>query len=152
MQLLLALYNPPAGKPMYYHGDIRAGNLVVAGSTLQLTDYGTLVKVDEHPGHARHKFPTHQQPFHSSCESVDVWGAGITLLDMLVIGSCGRVFNISTGRGGLKVNHGVEVPTPTPVRLCTPPDLNASQTYADVISSEYSVAGRQKGRPSAVCR
>ena len=66
-------------------------NFVLAGTTLKLIDYGTLSKVEDNVGEVRHMTPTHQQPFHNNCESVDLWAAGIILLDMLLIGSIGQV-------------------------------------------------------------
>lgn len=51
---------------------------------------------------------SHQQPFHNSCESVDLWAAGIVLLDMLLISSVGQMFKVSAlspwpERGGGRV-------------------------------------------------
>ena len=42
------------------------------------------------------------QAFHNNCESVDLWAAGIILLDMLIIGSMGRVFLEPCSKQNLK--------------------------------------------------
>eukprot|EP00668_Euglena_longa_P029986 GGOE01037377.1.p1 GENE.GGOE01037377.1~~GGOE01037377.1.p1 ORF type:complete len:938 (-),score=288.75 GGOE01037377.1:294-3074(-) len=103
VHLLLALHHPAEGEgEPYYHGDLKDQNLVLAGATLKLIDYGTLSKVSDNAGPVRHMTPTHAQPFHTTCEAVDLWAAGIILLDMLVIRSIGQVFQMN-GR----VNYGV---------------------------------------------
>jgi serine/threonine protein kinase len=101
--LMLCLHHPePSEGEAYFHGDIKDQNFVLAGTTLKLIDYGTLSKVEDNVGEVRHMTPTHQQPFHNNCESVDLWAAGIILLDMLLIGSIGQVFSMSNG-----INRGV---------------------------------------------
>ena len=101
IDLLLALYYPPEGEPAYFHGDIKDQNFVVSGSTLKLIDYGTLSKVDDNVGPVHHMTRSHQQPWHEDCESVDLWAAGIILLDMLLISSVGQMFKLqgSMNRG-----------------------------------------------------
>ena len=42
----------------------------------------------------KHMTPTHAQPFHRNCESVDLWAAGIILLDMLLIQVYGQMFQV----------------------------------------------------------
>jgi serine/threonine protein kinase len=108
IDLLLALHYPPEGEPAYYHGDIKDQNFVVSGSTLKLIDYGTLSKVQDNVGPAKHMTRSHQQPFHNNCESVDLWAAGIILLDMLLISSVGQMFKVSMGmnRGVTELKHG----------------------------------------------
>eukprot|EP00669_Euglena_mutabilis_P007914 TRINITY_DN3088_c0_g1_i4.p2 TRINITY_DN3088_c0_g1~~TRINITY_DN3088_c0_g1_i4.p2 ORF type:complete len:739 (+),score=330.73 TRINITY_DN3088_c0_g1_i4:466-2682(+) len=103
IDLLLVLHHPREGEgEPYYHGDIKDQNFVVSGSTLKLIDYGTLSKVSDNVGPVKHMTRSHQQPFHNSCESVDLWAAGIVLLDMLLISSVGQMFKVSMG-----VNRGV---------------------------------------------
>eukprot|EP00668_Euglena_longa_P003646 GGOE01004268.1.p1 GENE.GGOE01004268.1~~GGOE01004268.1.p1 ORF type:complete len:942 (-),score=244.12 GGOE01004268.1:494-3268(-) len=103
IDLLLVLHHPKAGEgEPYYHGDIKDQNFVVSGSTLKLIDYGTLSKVSDNVGPVKHMTRSHQQPFHNNCESVDLWAAGIVLLDMLLISSVGQMFKVSMG-----VNRGV---------------------------------------------
>ena len=49
-------------------------------------------QVEYNTGGARHMTPAYQQPFHDTCEAVDLWAAGIILFDMLAVGEVGRVF------------------------------------------------------------
>lgn len=103
IDLLMVLHHPAEGEgDAYYHGDIKDQNFVVASSTLKLIDYGTLSKVCDNVGPVKHMTRSHQQPFHNNCESVDLWAAGIVLLDMLLISSVGQMFKVSMG-----VNRGV---------------------------------------------
>jgi len=108
--LLMVLHHPAEGEgEPYYHGDIKDQNFVVAGTTLKLIDYGTLSKVKDNIGPVKHMTRTHQQPFHNNCESVDLWAAGIILLDMLLISTVGQVFKMSMGQnaGVSKLKAGV---------------------------------------------
>eukprot|EP00667_Euglena_gracilis_P001455 EG_transcript_1456 len=98
VDLLMVLHHPKEGEgDAYYHGDIKDQNFVVSGSTLKLIDYGTLSKVSDHVGPVKHMTRSHVQPFHNNCESVDLWAAGIILMDMLVIGTIGQVFQMKMG-------------------------------------------------------
>ena len=86
VDLLLCLYHPPQGEgEPDFHGDIKDQNLVLSGTTLKLIGYGTLTKVADNTGPVHHMNLTHQQPFHDTCECVDLWAAGIILLDMLLV-------------------------------------------------------------------
>lgn len=51
-------------------------------------------QVSDHVGPVKHMTRSHVQPFHNNCESVDLWAAGIILMDMLVIGTIGQVFQV----------------------------------------------------------
>ena len=50
VELLLLLHHPPEPEPAYYHGDLKDGNLVLAGTTVKLIDYGSLSKVMSNTG------------------------------------------------------------------------------------------------------
>ena len=52
------------------------------------------LQVQDNVGPAKHMTRSHQQPFHNNCESVDLWAAGIILLDMLLISSVGQMFKV----------------------------------------------------------
>ena len=77
----------------------------MSGATLKLIDYGSLSKVVLETRAVSHLTPNFMQPFHTDCESVDLWAAGIILLNMLVITGCGMVFQ---ARSQYDKNTGVE--------------------------------------------
>ena len=76
-----------------------------AGPTLKLIDYGSLTKRMLHTGPASHWTPSYRQPFHNGCEAVDLWAAGVILLNMLVFSAYGAVFRWKPADGR---NTGVE--------------------------------------------